>query len=67
MMGVVKELTDILPAGYTALEDEDFLTLRCDWCGEEVMFSSGGPETSDVQVAAMKHSAICVFRHRVTR
>lgn len=66
-MGVVRELTEVLPGGYTALEDEHFLTLRCDWCGEEILFSSSGPATTDVQAAAMKHSASCVFRRVVIR
>ena len=59
----VRELNKLVPPGFTVLEDEDFVTLRCTYCGEEVIFYCGRVTPGSVQAAAATHYRICPTWH----
>lgn len=59
---LVRTLTDLLPKGYTAHEDEDCLFIRCGWCGQEIVFYCYRGDLLSVQAAVTRHHKGCPGR-----
>lgn len=58
-MFLVHDLMLMLPPGTTALEEEDFLMVKCGWCGEERKYMSRATTLDQVRDDAWGHTLNC--------
>lgn len=58
----VLEVEAKLPQGFEALEDIDFLTVRCKRCGHEAIYYVGSAQQYRLTHDAMMHRKTCKER-----
>lgn len=58
-MFLVRDLKLMLPPGTTALEDEDFLVVKCGWCGIERRYMSRAVSLDQVRDDTWGHTLTC--------